>query len=61
MPEKINDVIIEDDPYFARVFNKMLTKIEQINVNGIFNSDELFKDELKCELSCEIAYLFVVP
>ncbi len=57
MPEKINAVIVEDDPYFAAAFNHMLTKNEQINVTGIFNSGELFKDELKCGLSCEVAFL----
>lgn len=57
MPEKVNAVIVEDDPYFAKVFDKMLTKSEKINVTGIFDSGEQFKDELKCGLSCEVAFL----
>lgn len=57
MPEKINAVIVEDDPYFAKVFDKMLTKSEKINVTGIFDSGEQFKDEFKCGLSCEVAFL----
>jgi len=56
MPEKVNAVIVDDDPYFAKVFNKMLTRNERINVTGIFDSGEQFMEKLKC-VRCEVAFL----
>ncbi|MCG8400997.1 MAG: LytTR family DNA-binding domain-containing protein [Firmicutes bacterium] len=57
MLKKIDAVIVEDDPYFVKIFCKMLARNEGINVTGIFNSGEQFQNELKCGLSFEVAFV----
>ncbi|RYD01534.1 hypothetical protein N752_29990 [Desulforamulus aquiferis] len=39
---KLNSIIVEDDPYFAKMFRLMLAKTEIINILNVFTSGEEF-------------------
>ncbi|MBM7854990.1 DNA-binding LytR/AlgR family response regulator [Desulfohalotomaculum tongense] len=56
MLEKIDAVIVDDNPYSAKVFSNMLIKSGRINVAGIFDSGEKLMVSFQSGLNCHIVF-----